>query len=68
MKNGINEKIYYQLLEWKDTDFSKWYDISQVLKCKSLNELTPFQLKILYMLAFGKEMPTTEVEYKPSHG
>jgi hypothetical protein len=70
MKNGIPTNIYYQLLEWKDSNMSTWYDISKVFggRSLSLSELSPFQLKIVYMIAFEKEMPTTDTEYKPSHG
>jgi hypothetical protein len=68
MKNGIPTNIYYQLLEWKDNNMGKWYDISKVFNCRNLSELSPLQLKIVYMIAFEKEMPTTETEYKPSHG
>lgn len=45
MKNGVNDEIYYFLLDWKDRNHSEYYEIKGD---KPLNSLSPYELNKLY--------------------
>lgn len=47
MKNGIETKRYYAILDWKDNNLEKF---RRYYKDRKLSELTTYELKELYIL------------------
>ena len=45
MKNGVKDKVYYFLLDWKDRNLKEYQDIKGD---KRLCDLSPYELNLLY--------------------
>lgn len=45
MKNGVEDSVYYYLLEWKDQNLAEYQTIKGD---KRLCDLTPYELNKLY--------------------
>ena len=54
MKNGVEDKIYYFLLDWKDRNLEEYREIKGN---KRLCDLTPYELNLLYNVVTAYAKP-----------
>ena len=55
MKNGVNDDVYYFLLDWKDKNLIEYQNIKGD---KRLCDLTPYELNLLYRAIERDEIET----------
>jgi len=57
MKNGIEDKYYYELLVWKDENLTEWkYIATHVYGVERLCDLNTDKLKDLYYRIFNEKI------------